>query len=302
MAHNLKNAGRGGAVMIGLSGIKGEKDAFDRMLEVVARLPLEVFNNKILKGAEREREADLVCVGQRKIYVFEVKNMGGRITHGGRGRWIQTKDRGRTREISDGFAQATGCSAALARHIKDECGITLDDKRIEARVLFTNPDVDVSGLEEAGRLSITLEGLERFVYFNELCGPALEGRDEIIAALARAKGMCIVALRGEDGLTADILRGEIECGIFYNEITYGPEGMIDYAATFCRTPAALDRSDLVYLRFKGFWRGAAKAEIKLRSRQGTVEAFINNDKFLFRPRGMEPVVIEMSGVEQIACC
>ena len=75
---------------IARQGIRGEKLA----LKLVSKLPLDyyVFTNVKLTYEEKESETDLIVVGEKGVFLIEVKNHNGRIT--GREqdkRWVQHK-------------------------------------------------------------------------------------------------------------------------------------------------------------------------------------------------------------------
>jgi len=294
--------------MIGLAGISGEAEAFYAALGALKRLYLKVFNNKIIPFAPagaRGVECDLICVGRRRIYVFEVKHLSGSLSVASDGSWLLRPRRGRgEKKLGDGFGQAERCSRALAAYLSVETGAAEAEiaASLECRVLFTCGNFDDSALSAHKDRYINLKSLESYLYFNELTGTSPGFIERAALAVAGTPGMCVVGVNGADGAPVSILRGEIAAPVFYRKI-YIKAGAIDYYNTFCRAETVLSTGGVSYIELKGKTVGGEILAVVNYSSGGPALDILISSPFLeFKPRGLEAVSVDFGKISQIAFC
>lgn len=132
----------GRKIKINLNGLTGEK----RALEIVRNLPPDytVFSNVTLLFEEQESETDLIIVGQKGVFLIEVKNHNGVIT--GKPddkRWVQFKETKLGGKYANPFYNPT---KQVKTHVYRLSGVLKEAGYpywIQGMVYFVNPSVEV---------------------------------------------------------------------------------------------------------------------------------------------------------------
>ena len=123
-------------------GLRGEK----RALSLVSKLPSDyyVFTNVKLRYEDRESETDLIVVGEKGVFLVEVKNHNGRIS--GREqdkRWVQHKIGSKGGHYANPFYNPT---KQVKTHVFRLSQILKDEGFpywIQGVVYFVNPNVEL---------------------------------------------------------------------------------------------------------------------------------------------------------------
>lgn len=294
--------------MIGLAGISGEAEAFYAAFGALKRLYLKVFNNKIIPFGEtgsRGVECDLICVGRRCVYVFEVKHLSGELNVSPDGSWLLKQRRGHgEKKLGNGFGQAERCRRALTAFLSLETGAAESEiaAAIESRVLFTCDNFDDSALSEYKDRYINLRSLESYLYFNELTGPSPAFIERAALAISGIDGMCVIGVNGPGGAPVSILRGEIAAPVFCRKI-HIKKGAIDYYNTFCASETILTTQGISHIELKGKTKtGEFLASVNYSSGAPALAVLITSPVLEFKPRGFESVSIDFGNISSIAFC
>lgn len=275
-------------------GVGGETDAFCGILKILEKLPLKIFHNKIFPFGRRTKEIDIVCFGRRKIYLFEVKKLRGRIECLDGARWRQSWNGGE-KEIKNGFGQAAEAKKALVEYLAGELEIKPEDlgAKVNSSVLFVGDKFDPTGIEKYRKSFILEKNLESYLYLNELDGAVVGYFEKAIELVEKTGGMHVIKL-----LNGAVHRGSIESDIMHNEaICKG--GLIGYE-TFLRLPEKLDLENFDRLSFRGKLSEMTMVEaFSIKTRESKI-LLLAGPAIGFKPRGEKAIEIPVGEIEYIS--
>jgi hypothetical protein len=277
------------------AGIAGETEAFKKMLGIIGRLPLKIFHNKVIPYHGFSKEIDLICFGRKKIYIFEVKKMKGKIVGLNESIW-QKKNGSKITECRSGFSQVSEARKAFVNYISEKCGVSKDsiEKITESKVLFIGDKFDPGKLKcECGKYLLE-NGLYSFIYLNELHGEEAELIETAYKVIEQTEGMHIIGLK--NGV---ICRGKIKTPIFAYEINE-KSGQHDYSV-FLKNPKKLDSSSFVHIRFAHRKYSGFAVKIIMDPGSNMVKnAIISTPVIVIKRRGMNDQELLTSEIKYIS--
>lgn len=171
----------GRKVKINLNGLSGESKA----LNIVKNLPPDytVFSNVTLSYEEQESETDLIVVGQKGIFLIEVKNHNGVIT--GKPddkRWIQFKETKLGGKYANPFYNPT---KQVKTHVYRLSGVLKEvgyPYWIQGIVYFVNPIVEVKASSKQIPVLTSNKSFKSFLEEYEPKRPVTKNEQQIINA------------------------------------------------------------------------------------------------------------------------